>query len=124
MRCACVDLMWYLSKLSIRVKILNSKIFLQKTVKFIENVLMSELERLFLLEQVGGQCSCKDRVASRDCSSCQDGYFNLQEANPVGCEPCNCNTAGTFNGDIKCHATDGQCNCKANVRSEFHARYV
>ena len=72
-----------------------------------------------LLEQDGGQCSCKDHVTSRDCGACQDGYYNLQAANPVGCEPCNCYTAGTFNGDIRCHPTDGQCNCKANVRSKF-----
>ncbi len=68
--------------------------------------------------QVGGQCRCKDRVSSRACDACLDGYFNLQADNPVGCEACNCNLQGTFNGDIKCHPTTGQCNCKVNVRSK------
>lgn len=72
-----------------------------------------------MIFQDGGQCSCKERVTSRDCSECKDGFFNLQENNPVGCEPCDCHLAGTFNGDETCHATTGQCNCKANVRSRY-----
>ncbi|KAK2507426.1 hypothetical protein MC885_006421, partial [Smutsia gigantea] len=51
----------------------------------------------------------------RQCNQCQNGFYNLQELDPDGCSPCNCNTSGTVNGDITCHPNSGQCKCKANV---------
>ncbi|XP_013386515.1 usherin-like [Lingula anatina] len=68
-------------------------------------------------EKEGGQCYCKDYVGGRQCSECKAGYFNLQPSSDVGCEACNCHTDGTVGGSISCHATTGQCNCKANVRN-------
>ena len=32
-----------------------------------------------------GQCMCKPDVGGRDCDSCRDGFYNLQESNPFGC---------------------------------------
>ena len=35
-----------------------------------------------------GQCNCKANVddTSLSCSQCQDGYWNLTEHNPDGCQ--------------------------------------
>ena len=35
-----------------------------------------------------GQCNCKANVDDNtlSCSQCQDGYWNLTEDNPVGCQ--------------------------------------
>ena len=68
--------------------------------------------------QVGGQCGCKQHVEGRRCDVCRVGYFNLQAANPAGCEPCGCDVAGTVAGSEACHAALGECQCKQNVRSE------
>ena len=66
--------------------------------------------------QVGGQCGCKVNVGGRQCDHCNVGYYNLQIANPLGCEQCFCVTAGTIGGDTACHPTLGTCTCKSNVR--------
>uniref|UniRef100_A0A8D2ISK6 Usherin n=1 Tax=Varanus komodoensis TaxID=61221 RepID=A0A8D2ISK6_VARKO len=63
----------------------------------------------------GGQCDCKRHVSGRQCNHCQEGFYNLQQSNPDGCSPCNCNASGTLNGDITCHQNSGQCKCKENV---------
>eukprot|EP00076_Gallus_gallus_P019070 XP_015139381.1 usherin isoform X3 [Gallus gallus] len=68
-----------------------------------------------LCDNIGGQCNCKRHVSGRQCNQCQEGFYNLQQSNPDGCSPCNCNTSGTVNGDITCHQNSGQCKCKANV---------
>ncbi|KAI5940642.1 Usherin [Manis javanica] len=68
-----------------------------------------------LCDEIGGQCNCKRHVSGRQCNQCQNGFYNLQELDPDGCSPCNCNTSGTVNGDITCHPDSGQCKCKANV---------
>ncbi|KAG8584399.1 hypothetical protein GDO81_008814 [Engystomops pustulosus] len=65
--------------------------------------------------QLGGQCRCKVNVGGRRCDQCKDGYYNLQESNPDGCQPCHCNTSGTINGSHDCHRNTGQCQCKAHV---------
>ncbi|XP_071996224.1 usherin isoform X2 [Engystomops pustulosus] len=66
-------------------------------------------------EELGGQCRCKVNVGGRRCDQCKDGYYNLQESNPDGCQPCHCNTSGTINGSHDCHRNTGQCQCKAHV---------
>uniref|UniRef100_A0A8B9U5J2 Usherin n=1 Tax=Anas zonorhyncha TaxID=75864 RepID=A0A8B9U5J2_9AVES len=68
-----------------------------------------------LCDNIGGQCNCKRHVSGRQCNQCQEGFYNLQQSNPDGCSPCNCNTSGTVDGDITCHQNSGQCKCKANV---------
>ncbi|XP_038072643.1 usherin-like isoform X1 [Patiria miniata] len=50
----------------------------------------------------------------RQCGACQPGFFNLQSSNPLGCEECGCQTAGTVGGDPTCPET-GVCRCKINV---------
>ncbi len=64
--------------------------------------------------EILGQCSCKTRVTGLKCDACEVGYFNLTAANPEGCEPCGCNTDGTFNALDTCNP-DGQCQCKTRV---------
>ncbi|XP_044133567.1 usherin-like [Bufo gargarizans] len=66
-------------------------------------------------EKLGGQCACKLNVWGRRCDQCKDGFYNLQESNPDGCQPCHCNISGTINGNPSCHQITGQCQCKENV---------
>ncbi|KAG9484595.1 hypothetical protein GDO78_010137 [Eleutherodactylus coqui] len=66
-------------------------------------------------EELGGQCRCKLNVGSRRCDHCKDGFYNLQESNPDGCQPCECNASGTINGSHSCHRNTGQCQCKPHV---------
>ncbi|KAF7254774.1 Laminin subunit alpha-2 [Varanus komodoensis] len=37
-----------------------------------------------------GPCRCKDYVEGQNCDQCKPGFFNLQQDNPQGCEPCFC----------------------------------
>ena len=62
-----------------------------------------------------GNCSCKTRVAGRQCSQCTEGYYNLTSSNAAGCQPCLCNTIGTINNSTSCHQLTGQCQCKPNI---------
>lgn len=62
-----------------------------------------------------GQCTCKTRVSGRQCDRCLAGFFNLSTSYPNGCQPCSCNTTGTVAGNVSCHKTTGQCQCKADV---------
>ncbi len=64
--------------------------------------------------EILGQCFCKSRVTGLKCDVCEIGFFNLTATNPEGCEPCGCNTDGTFNALDTCDA-NGQCQCKTNV---------
>ncbi|XP_018411554.1 PREDICTED: usherin [Nanorana parkeri] len=66
-------------------------------------------------EKAGGQCICKVNIWGRQCDQCKDGFYNLQESNADGCQPCRCNTTGTLNGSNTCHHTTGQCRCKPNI---------
>ena len=54
----------------------------------------------------------------RQCDQCAKGFYNIQSANPLGCEQCLCNTAGTIGADISCHPTLGTCFCKINVQGK------
>lgn len=62
-----------------------------------------------------GQCSCKSFVAGRRCDACQEGYYNLTDANPDGCISCECDVRGTAGGSVSCDLDSGQCPCKPNV---------
>jgi usherin len=64
---------------------------------------------------VVGQCQCKANVIGLKCNQCEEGFFALSASNRQGCSPCNCNTDGTVSASDACHATTGQCSCKANV---------
>ena len=41
-------------------------------------------------------CTCKENVMGRTCQICKPLFWNLQEHNPLGCEDCECNQAGTI----------------------------
>ncbi|KAK7100839.1 laminin subunit alpha-like isoform X2 [Littorina saxatilis] len=60
-----------------------------------------------------GQCMCKPDVGSRDCDTCRDGYFNLQQNNPFGCTNCMCNMGGSHTP--VCNKMTGQCRCRPRV---------
>uniref|UniRef100_A0A1B0D836 Laminin N-terminal domain-containing protein n=2 Tax=Phlebotomus papatasi TaxID=29031 RepID=A0A1B0D836_PHLPP len=61
-----------------------------------------------------GACHCKANVKGRRCDTCKDGFWNLNEHNPLGCENCTCNTLGTINNS-GCNVYTGECTCKRLV---------
>ena len=65
--------------------------------------------------EIVGQCFCKSNVIGLKCDTCRPSFFGLSANNPDGCSPCNCNTAGTFDGVDTCNIVTGQCLCKANT---------
>lgn len=68
--------------------------------------------------EIAGQCFCKDNVVGMTCNTCRVGFFGLSAENPDGCEPCGCNTAGTFDASTTCDSQNGQCLCKSNVEGQ------
>ncbi|KAL1456234.1 hypothetical protein WDU94_000979 [Cyamophila willieti] len=63
---------------------------------------------------VSGKCHCKSNVGGRRCDACKDGFWNFNETDPNGCEPCTCNIQGTI-GNQGCNVITGDCTCKRNV---------
>ena len=67
-----------------------------------------------------GQCQCKSNAQGLLCDECRIGFHSLDANNPQGCTECTCSAAGSVvrEGETipeACAATDGQCECKANV---------
>ncbi|CAD6197231.1 unnamed protein product [Caenorhabditis auriculariae] len=60
-----------------------------------------------------GQCVCKKNAAGRRCDQCSEGFYNLQNYNQLGCEPCNCNIGGSLRSE--CDLKTGQCKCRPRV---------
>ena len=58
-------------------------------------------------------CVCSDRA----CNVCEYGYFDLDQFNPLGCDPCQCDPLGS--NDQYCNPTGGQCQCKATTQGQF-----
>ena len=52
--------------------------------------------------QDSGDCSCKANVIGTKCDRCATGSFNLDAANPDGCQPCFCHGHAT-----ECHSAEG-----------------
>lgn len=48
-------------------------------------VVMLMVEMVCWCVQESGQCHCKPNVCSGTCSTCKDGFFNLQERDYFGC---------------------------------------
>ena len=69
-----------------------------------------------------GLCACKLFVAGRSCDTCLDGYYNLNDLNEAGCEPCLCDTLGTLGSSSTCDMLTGQCQCKQNVAGQNCSR--
>ncbi|XP_028398055.1 laminin subunit beta-1-like [Dendronephthya gigantea] len=63
-----------------------------------------------------GQCICKENVGGERCDRCKSGYFNLQQDNQLGCEPCGCNSDGSVHES--CDALTGKCRCHRFVEGE------
>lgn len=61
-----------------------------------------------------GACHCKANVKGRKCDSCKEGFWNMDEHNPEGCEACTCNILGTHNNS-GCNTYTGECTCKLLV---------
>jgi laminin, beta 1 len=61
-----------------------------------------------------GACHCKKYVKGRRCDHCTEGYWNLTESNPEGCQECSCNLLGTVD-NLGCNLYTGECTCKRNV---------
>ena len=57
-------------------------------------------------------CKCKSNVEGRICSRCKTGFWNLQAADPDGCENCDCYRAGTLGELSMCQNSTGQCPCR------------
>uniref|UniRef100_A0A7N8WL84 Laminin, alpha 5 n=1 Tax=Mastacembelus armatus TaxID=205130 RepID=A0A7N8WL84_9TELE len=69
--------------------------------------------------QETGQCHCKPNVCSGTCSTCKDGYYNLQENNYLGCQGCLCNIGGS--AGQSCGERHGRCRCRPNVEGpKYH----
>ncbi|XP_035998362.1 laminin subunit alpha-5 [Fundulus heteroclitus] len=71
------------------------------------------LSRVAECAQESGECHCKPSVCSGTCSTCKEGYFNLQDHSYFGCQGCQCDIGGSV-GRF-CGQQNGQCDCRPNV---------
>eukprot|EP00117_Sycon_ciliatum_P014122 scpid4981/ scgid14511/ Usherin; Usher syndrome type IIa protein homolog; Usher syndrome type-2A protein homolog len=65
-------------------------------------------------EGTGICINCKVNVMGDQCQLCRPDFFDLLDVNDDGCEPCNCDPAGTEENTV-CNMVGGQCDCKASV---------
>ncbi|XP_053280065.1 laminin subunit alpha-5, partial [Pleuronectes platessa] len=63
--------------------------------------------------QETGQCHCKPNACSGTCSTCKDGFYNLQEKSYFGCQGCQCDIGGA--AGQSCGERNGRCRCRPNV---------
>ncbi|XP_065918231.1 laminin subunit beta-1-like isoform X1 [Dysidea avara] len=59
-----------------------------------------------------GVCSCKsniDTTSNTICDTCMDGFWNISDSNPDGCQACSCNSVGSTSQ--VCDKTLGDCTC-------------
>ncbi|CAG0923821.1 unnamed protein product, partial [Notodromas monacha] len=59
-------------------------------------------------DRVSGQCPCLPNVVGLDCGRCKENHWKI--ASGVGCEPCDCDPAGSYTQ--QCNEFDGTCDCK------------
>uniref|UniRef100_A0A8C5LZ45 Laminin subunit beta 1 n=1 Tax=Leptobrachium leishanense TaxID=445787 RepID=A0A8C5LZ45_9ANUR len=64
---------------------------------------------------IAGQCRCKLNVEGERCDQCKEGFYDLNELNPDGCQSCGCNALGTIPGGNSCDSQGGRCYCKRFV---------
>ncbi|XP_069035717.1 laminin subunit alpha-5 isoform X1 [Lepisosteus oculatus] len=63
--------------------------------------------------QSKGQCFCKPNVCSETCSTCKDGFYNLERTNYFGCQGCQCDIGGSEG--LSCEKRNGRCRCRPNI---------
>uniref|UniRef100_A0A4W3JXR0 Laminin subunit gamma 1 n=1 Tax=Callorhinchus milii TaxID=7868 RepID=A0A4W3JXR0_CALMI len=61
--------------------------------------------------QVTGLCECLPHVIDRDCSQCEQGFYNILSGQ--GCQSCDCNSIGSTDG--QCDIRSGQCECQPGI---------
>ncbi|KAM8862639.1 laminin subunit alpha-5 isoform 2-T2 [Spinachia spinachia] len=66
--------------------------------------------------QATGQCYCKPNACSGTCSTCKEGYYNLQEHHYFGCQGCQCDIGGS--AGQACGERNGRCRCRPNVEGQ------
>ncbi|XP_037101771.1 laminin subunit alpha-5 isoform X1 [Syngnathus acus] len=64
--------------------------------------------------QDSGQCHCKPNSCSSTCTTCKDGFYNLQEHQYFGCQGCQCDIGGS-EGQA-CDEQSGRCHCRPNMQ--------
>ncbi|XP_046762736.1 laminin subunit beta-4 isoform X1 [Gallus gallus] len=64
-----------------------------------------------VLGTVAGRCLCKENVEGVRCDKCKANHFRLRGSDPLGCQPCNCDAAGTLPFSV-CDSTTGECLCQ------------
>uniref|UniRef100_A0A669P238 Laminin subunit beta-1 n=1 Tax=Phasianus colchicus TaxID=9054 RepID=A0A669P238_PHACC len=64
-----------------------------------------------VLGTVAGRCPCKENTEGVRCDKCKANHFGLRGSNPQGCQPCNCDAAGTLPFSI-CDPATGECLCQ------------
>nr|XP_021156316.1 laminin subunit beta-4 [Columba livia]XP_021156365.1 laminin subunit beta-4 [Columba livia]XP_021156412.1 laminin subunit beta-4 [Columba livia]XP_021156468.1 laminin subunit beta-4 [Columba livia]XP_021156515.1 laminin subunit beta-4 [Columba livia]XP_021156557.1 laminin subunit beta-4 [Columba livia] len=63
------------------------------------------------LGTVAGRCPCKENVEGVRCDKCRANYYGLSGSDPLGCQPCNCDPAGSLPFSI-CDPATGECLCQ------------
>jgi len=70
-----------------------------------------------ILDLQAGRCICKTYVTGNRCDSCTEGYWNMLEDSPDGCQACTCNPMGTLE-NFGCDQYTGYCTCKRYVTGQ------
>ncbi|XP_066526394.1 laminin subunit beta-1 [Hoplias malabaricus] len=71
------------------------------------------------LGMIGGQCRCKENVRGQRCDYCKEGHYGLSQNDPLGCQPCNCDTRGITMLGAPCDPISGDCSCKRYVTGRY-----
>jgi coxsackievirus/adenovirus receptor len=64
-----------------------------------------------------GGCHCKTNVDGDYCDRCKNGFWQLSQDDPDGCQKCTCLTHGTVS-NMGCDKQTGDCTCKRYVTGE------
>ncbi|XP_052098363.1 uncharacterized protein LOC127733114 isoform X2 [Mytilus californianus] len=63
-----------------------------------------------------GQCTCKSLVEGKQCDTCTNGTYGLENVKSNGCTSCRCNKYGS--SGINCNAKTGQCICQGESENK------
>ncbi|XP_053250423.1 laminin subunit alpha-5 isoform X2 [Podarcis raffonei] len=65
-------------------------------------------------QQGNGHCFCKPNTCGQFCSTCKEGYYNLESGNYFGCQGCHCDIGGA--AGPACDEKTGSCRCRLNTQ--------